>query len=396
MKIENIIIITILPIGQRDFDRFGIGYFLEQNKKVVVLNIRDILYPNIPVSYDINKVKVQFDYFEINDYHFLENYLKEYNKVNTVIFSLFGYELKSYKVYASISKFDISYGALFVGAVPDVKSSINSNIYKRVKRIISIYKPTTLMKKVFERLYYKIVNKFTQIEKKIRPYDFVVVAGEVGNSMKNHSSTNTKIIQNHALDMDFVIKDEKIDLISDEYIVYLDEYLPHHSDFDLIGIDNQEIANQYYNKMNKFLDMLSDKYEKEVVICAHPRSEYDKHKVWKNKRIVLFQTYEYTKKALMCITHASTSTNFAVILDKPINFVYFQEISFYKKETYNAANSLGKDIIDIDLPKDELVKIDFLYRDEKKYKEYIHDYISLNIEDKRPFWEKVLIELQRI
>lgn len=379
---------TILPIGQRDFDRFGIGYFINQGKNVTVLNIRELVYKNIPVSYEIKEVKDNFHYKEINTIVEVGKTLKGYKKEDTIIFTLFGFSNNSFTLYEEISKFDIRFGTLYVNPI----SKQNETIFDRIARIKSSYTQRNILQKVIQKIYFKI-NKKHKIN--IRPYDFIVIAGKVGNAMKENISVNTKVIKAHTLDMEFVIKDDSLNHIKDKYIVYLDSYLPYHSDFELKGINNKKIADIYYKKMNYFLDYLSKRYDKQVIICAHPRSEYSKHRVWKDKKIVLFQTYDYVKQAFICLTHASTSTNFAVMLNKPINFVYFKEIDFYKLAIKSASYSLGKEMINIDLPIEYMDNIDFTYINKAKYKEYIEDYITENIEDKRPFWEKVLKNLEK-
>ena len=394
MDIKNIIIMTILPIVQRDFDRFGIGYFISQNIDVTVLNIREIIYKNIPVNYEIDKIKNRFKYIEINTLNNFDKELKSHNPENTIIICFFGFGANSLNIYKILSKYNIKFGAIYAGAVPEIAYVSKEDFIDKLARLRKSYNLYTLFKKVLNKIYTIATLRFKK--NKIREYDFVVVGGKVGNSIKQNTSSKTKIIKAHALDREFILNDKNLEDISSKYIVYLDEYLPYHFDNYLVGWDFAEkIADIYYKKMNIFLDYLSKRYDKEVIICAHPRSEYHKHKVWNDKKIVLFETYNYVKQSFMCLTHASTSTNFAVILNKPISFLYLKEIEFYKFPIDAVAHSLGKNIVDIDLSKSELDKIDFVNVNQTKYQKYIEDYITENIEDKRHFWENVLQELEK-
>ncbi|WP_148570682.1 hypothetical protein [Aliarcobacter cryaerophilus] len=394
MDIKNIIIMTILPIVQRDFDRFGIGYFISQNIDITVLNIREIIYKNIPVNYEIEKTENGFKYIEINTLNNFDKELKSHNPENTIIICFFGFGANSLNIYKILSKYNIKFGAIYAGAVPEIAYVSKEDFIDKLARLRKSYSAYTLSKKVLNKIYTKVTLRFKK--NKIREYDFVVVGGKVGNSMKQNTSSKTKIIKAHALDREFILNDKNLEDISSKYIVYLDEYLPYHFDNYLVGWDFAEkIADIYYKKMNIFLDYLSKRYDKEVVICAHPRSEYHKYKVWNNKKIVLFETYNYVKQSFMCLTHASTSTNFAVILNKPISFLYLKEIEFYKFPIDSLAHSLGKNIVDIDLSKSELDKIDFVNVNQTKYQKYIEDYITENTEDKRNFWENVLQELEK-
>lgn len=394
MDIKNIIIMTILPIVQRDFDRLGIGYFISQGIEVTVLNIRELIYKNIHMSYEIEKIENGFKYIEIDKLAELDIELKKYSENNTIIICFFGFAINSLNIYNTLSKYNIKFGTIYAGAVPEIAYVSKEDFIDKLTRWRKSYSAYTLSKKVLNKIYTKVTLRFKK--NKIREYDFVVVGGKVGNSIKQNTSSKTKIIKAHALDREFILNDKNLEDISSKYIVYLDEYLPYHFDNYLVGWDFAEkIADIYYKKMNIFLDYLSKRYDKEVIICAHPRSEYHKHKVWNDKKIVLFETYNYVKQSFICLTHASTSTNFAVILNKPISFLYLKEIEFYKFPIDAVAHSLGKNIVDIDLSKSELDKIDFVNVNQTKYQEYIEDYITENIEDKRHFWENVLQELEK-
>ena len=384
---------TIFPIGQRDFDRLGVGYFISMNKKIVVLNIRNILYKDIPITYSIDRKVDDFEYIEICTMNKLADEIKKYSEQDTVIFTFFGFSVNTFKVYELLSTCNIKFGAFYVAIIPELVYSIGETFVEKMVRLKNTYSFCSLYKKMISKIYN--ILKISNIERKIRKYDFVVVGGKMANSVKQNTSLHTKVIKAHALDYDFLIQDHNVKLI-DNYIVYLDEYLPYHSDFDLMGVNNLNIANIYYNKMNAFFDYLSKRYNKEVIICAHPRSEYDKHKVWRDRKVVLFETYDYVKQAFMCITHASTSTNFAVMLNKPINFVYFKEIKFYKLPILAVSDSLGKKPIDLDMYNKELNKIDFTSIDEIKYKKYIENYITEDIEDRRCFWKIVSSELNEL
>jgi len=150
--------------------------------------------------------------------------------------------------------------------------------------------------------------------------------------------------------------------------------------------------------MNLFLDKLSVLYNVEVVICAHPRADYSDKNIWKNKVIVYNKTFEYVKKSLFCVTHASTSTNFAIMLNKPIIFLSLKEIAFFYDSWIKAfSNSLGKKPISIDFLNDnDFTQMDIFNIDSQKYLEYKKKFISDDIDDKRLFWDKVYSEFNKI
>ena len=91
-------------------------------------------------------------------------------------------------------------------------------------------------------------------------------------------------------------------------------------------------SSTYYNELNKYFDLIENKFELKVVIAAHPKSNYNKdffcgREVYQNK------THELAKDCEFAIAHYSTSVAFPVLYKKPINFIYTN--AMVKKFYYN-------------------------------------------------------------
>ena len=70
--------------------------------------------------------------------------------------------------------------------------------------------------------------------------------------------------------------ENKIKPFSDKNIVFIDEMYTDHPDiklFPLNGIENQTDA--YYSEVNNFLEYISKKLDKKVIIAKHPKHPYD-------------------------------------------------------------------------------------------------------------------------
>ena len=68
--------------------------------------------------------------------------------------------------------------------------------------------------------------------------------------------------------------EQKTDIITSNTIVFLDEYLPYHPDFDLLKMEKIN-ANQYYKELNNFFSKIEAHTSSRVVIAAHPKANYN-------------------------------------------------------------------------------------------------------------------------
>lgn len=112
---------------------------------------------------------------------------------------------------------------------------------------------------------------------------------------------------------------ENQEIITEEKIVFID--------FDLrtkdiiiregsISID-KEI--EYIKKLSIFLKKLKNIFNKNVIICLHPKSNYELYKnYFDDYEIVQFKTTEKIKSAFIVVFHESTAITDALILKKKI------------------------------------------------------------------------------
>ncbi len=175
--------------------------------------------------------------------------------------------------------------------------------------------------------------------------------------------------------------ENKTNSFSEKNIVFIDEMFTDHPDiklFPLNGIENQEDA--YYSEVNKFLDYISKKFDKKVIIARHPKHPYDLAKKRYKFKVSKKKTIEEIAKAFCVISHTSNSINMAIIMYKPIILLQTsahrfsrlhietlkelsKELSLPIRKTYtlNKINILRKDILKIK---------------RSKYNNYIKNYIT--------------------
>ena len=218
------------------------------------------------------------------------------------------------------------------------------------------------------------LNQLAKIYKRtglIKDYDLVFAAGAVDASQYNGRSLVVSI--NH-FDYDnyLDVKIQAVRIIKSEYCVFLDSNIVYDTDFKIINIRTIE-ATAYFKSMGAFFDRLENKHHLKVVIAAHPKAEYQGSE-FGDREIIKGKTIELVKDCRFAIAHYSTAISFAVLYEKPLLFIYTNEMKemSYFKEITNFASVLDATSLNIDTihGNDELQisSPNHLRYDEYKYK----------------------------
>ena len=107
------------------------------------------------------------------------------------------------------------------------------------------------------------------------------------------------------------------------YFVFLDIYYPLHPDIIMYG-GKKRNPQPYWSIMNRIFQIIEAKYGKEVIIAAHPKSDYLQD-TFCGRKIIKNRTCELVKGCEGVILHASASINFAIMADKPLLMGFTKE-----------------------------------------------------------------------
>lgn len=140
-------------------------------------------------------------------------------------------------------------------------------------------------------------------------------------------------------------------LIHTPYIVFLDIMLTKHPDFKRLGINTID-DDIYFTKICGFFDKLESHYKMPVIIASHPKANYKNE--FGDREIVQNKTMELIKNAEFVLTHGSLSISFALLFNKPLVYLTFEELNkhpyfnSYVKRMENACDFLSSKLINID------------------------------------------------
>ncbi len=139
--------------------------------------------------------------------------------------------------------------------------------------------------------------------------------------------------------------------LPEEYIVFIDEYMPFHPDAISLGLKIE--ATKYYEEVEKYLDRVSRLLSLPVVIAAHPKADYSKHpEYYKGKTILQFKTAELVKNANLVITHISIAISMALICKKPFLLISTDDIEkmiYVNGQTRDFEEDLGCKAVNVSL-----------------------------------------------
>ena len=387
---KQVIYLLDFPLSSRDFERFGIKNWIENNWKVKVFDFTRFLFPELWRKIDGDNLSIDFEGLTI--FKNINEALSALNNLqNKVIFvDQIGYSSKEHKI-RSIARYHGLLVKLELGSIPKV------NADKSFLKLLNLIKnPIVLVK--------KLIIFLKNIPMKIRAIryfpDYLVVSGT--KSMLGVNYKKTSVIKAHNFDYDFLIQEKQIKSNKNKnFIVFLDEDGPYHSDFIRLEITPFITPENYYPIMDLGLDKIAKLLKLNVKIAAHPRSNYKNKRIKYKHPILENKTFELIRGADVVVAHCSTSLQLAVIMKKPIIFITTDEIQNklyaknYAKNIDNFATILGKKVINLSaLPKVNDLK-NYLNVDDKKYEKYIENYIKTKGSPEKLAWNIVIENIER-
>ena len=255
------------------------------------------------------------------------------------------------------------------------------------------------------RMLLRKVNFFSVFYNTLKPskvtYDLGVSAGKFSRlKIKPHINKQTgSILKTHSSDCELVLQSED-QLISDlplRYAIFLDEFVPYHPDHQILGIDYYVSPDPYYDELNKYFSWFESRYRLEIIIAAHPKSNYSSLTNPFNDRVVIHRkTPLLVSHAILCFTHCSTSISFAILNFKPVISLFSSSYSpIFNRRIAHMSKIIGTPLLDVSsfsdygpeyIPKPSL----------SLYNQYTNDYLYEGSPPSQPFLESLLHSLPKL
>jgi hypothetical protein len=308
---------------------------LQNNIKVEYLDITDLFY--------VDRVSTEeFDFLgtiKLSTYKQITNYLENQDIENTLFISIMTFEWRVFRLFRLFTQFNLKLGVFARGVFPrSTGDNQKAKITRGIKNINA------------ERVKAFCRNKFTVFSKKtgfIKPYDYIFKAGEygfwglgIGSEIDNKCAN---IIEVNTVDYDqFLLHKNLPTKDSDEYMVFLDQYLPYHPDASYFKIKTVEPV-PYYKELNDFFDKLELVTGKKVIIAAHPKAEHYKQiNPYNNRTICFNKSNDLVKGASVVLTHASTAVCYPICYEKRVVLLVSDYLNEMLPQFHVVAKSLVK------------------------------------------------------
>lgn len=379
--ILKVVYLIETPFNKRDFERFGIQILIDEGFEVEVWELSHIVYP------DWHKNVAVPDLIDFKRHRLFLSKKDVITAVSALTGECFVICLTSYNLtlcflYRILSKREIKYAIFISNSLHIVQKWTFGYLIKRLR--------ATNFSHLINRVFCFIPIKWLGIKSAA----LMLRGGEKSKKGSYLTDEKTEALLLHALDYDVYLKEKKIcSNISEAFGVFLDEDVPFHQDYYLIGRQPYATAEEYYPLMCKFFDLIERKCGKKIIIAAHPRSHYEKREdVYGGRAVLRGQTARLVKESAFVITHYSTSLNFAVLFEKPLIFVTTDQINNCTMGSLveTIADYFGKKPINLNNISNVNLEIENeLIMNCEKYVQYKREYIKNNGTPDIPFWQVV-------
>jgi len=308
------LVLTSQIIDERNYQRFYMEQLADQTDEMI-LDLTKILHKKVfEAQYKKRKTGLSVTY--IDQDADLYSCLSDLGEFDYIISFLGNVYEGNHHVYDLLRPYQGKLCVMALSGFPshgiNIKTSRSQQLITKIRRESSILG-------VFKKIGYFLAKSRKRSPPVFARYLVSCGAGVTGQ-YSGFIGENTEVVE--SCSHDYIKSLENYDRpYKDKYVVFLDENLISHSDYMINGV-TVENEKDYYSELAAIFSYIEKNFSVRVVVAAHPRSElvYTQEKL-PGHDIFLGNTNALVKYSEACITHASTSANFAVIFKKPILFI---------------------------------------------------------------------------
>jgi len=323
--IKKLIYMVDSPFSKRDYDRFGIEIAKKNGFGTEVWDLTPVLDRK---AYEVTRISDPVDYENTNCRLFLDKdnlyrRIKEIDR-NSLVIIMFGIDYKTYFLYKKLSRSGISYALFLANAIPLYKNTAGNyqeGFKNRLILLLNKLKAANIPK--LKKFIFESISKHLF---KIQPPAFILAGGlaTIAN-YKPPIGKETRIIWAHTLDYDLYLDDLRKPSINEfkdkEHAVFIDGYWPFYPDYVRMGVRAPVSPEDYYPLLCSFFSNVEKETGFEIIIAAHPRSNYEEHPdYFEGRKTVRGRTRELIRDSKLVLMHYSTALNFTVLYKKPVIF----------------------------------------------------------------------------
>ncbi len=317
--IRTVIFFVGSPVEQAHFDELGIEFLSTIFHKVELWDISPLVISHYQRSFIRDQI--------LSDkYRIFLNKDELHSSLSTLgsdsfIITPVPYHSKTFFFYHFLYKSKIPF-AIFTSK-RNIDVSLKSSFVSRIQRVT--------LKGIIRRAFTFLPLFYLAFVRKVPKARFILPVGglraieELKYGWQKYVVDSTsQIIWTHSHDYETYLKINKnlLEEHQKKYFVFLDVFNPFAPEYLALHLDPVVSANEYYQKLRHFFDLIEHEYNVKVIIAAHPRSDYEHHPdYFGGRKVIRRRTAELVKEAEGVICEGSTSVGFGVLYKKPILFI---------------------------------------------------------------------------
>lgn len=331
---KKVIHIRGFPLDPGLFESYYIKHCLDEGIPVEHWNVGPIVDKWVGKETQLQGTYLK-TFYTLDD---LEKEIQKQNISETLFNLQLYYTFKYRKIFRLFAQYNAKVSFFSMGKIPSYTYKVP--LYKRLLRRIK--NPFDLLKRSVLRIYEKFY------EKKYLPdlLKMVFVAGDMAKT-PYMNRTGVKFFKINYRDYDLFLRNKthSIQDINEKYCVFIDQGIVGHPDQDITGTTYVD-PKKYFSNLERFFHMIENQLGIKVVIAQHPKVDYKN--TFNNFTMLKYKTNELIKDAEFAICHNSTSIGFAVMYNRPLVFVYDNELVRIAKrpgeEIMNDIRSFSKEL----------------------------------------------------
>lgn len=386
--IKRIIFFIETRFNLRDYKRFGIEILKENGFDVEVWNFSPVLHPKVFAAYTSS------DAYSYEGERLFKEFVEIECKFSTLsdtdfVINCLGYTFANLKIYKALNRSLTNY-AVFYSNLPQPvieKRGIHFLIHC-LKQVMSI-RHSKVRKHLFMKLPFRWLGA--------KAACLALSGGSKCFNYNHPLDRNIEVLHVHSFDYDIYLKEKEKPCVEKPIAVFLDEFLPFHPDYGVVKSEPFISADRYYPLLCNFFDRVEKEIGLEVVIAAHPRSNYEElPDYFRGRKYIRGDTVNLVRESKMVMAHCSTSLNFTNLFNKPVVFITCRDLDktyhgLYIKEF---GSWFGKKPVFIDDKDNDIDWKKELIISKSHYDNYRQAYIKIDKSEDLPFWQIVAKRLK--
>ena len=367
-KKYQIIIFVYQNLTKYLYKKFAIQYLEKNGEKIKFLNILKLVNKKVYYEYK-NEKKLKSRIFKnIESYSELFNEIKQ-GKSRILFFNAAGnnnFAMLIINIYLKIKQ---AYGFKIISGGTLIEEK-KLKVHEQLKKL-RYFKFNSVLN-FFKRKFVLFLNSFFQPKLKFQ----IVGSPKIFDPLCKIS------IKSHSYEYLGFLEKKKHNK-KENYFLFIDQARDHTFDHKINFGKNVFINKEnYYKSLSQLFSIIEKTHKTKVVIASHHR-RLGKFPYLNKRKIIKNKTLELILKARGVITHDSLATRYAIFANKPIIFIFNNDLKNSRPEKTKTIKGISKILgsicLNLDLPKKKITKIIFssknLKIDKKKYENYIKRYL---------------------